>query len=756
MEQTNRTTDGPLAQHNAQFGPKGLMLRYAVSRTELLMARITIACGATVVLALIFGPVWPAVSLATYLLTDLGETAYLRNLRERLEAGASPGRVRMVTTLLSAAYALAICLFAIMPLLQPHALGEVHLIVAEPFFALCVVLGPSLSASLDYRYNPLAAAAKLAIFALLPMVMVVYFFGGQTLDTPDLQLIAAGFLAYYMAQIWFLIFVQKRHLHSRRAMRSQALQRQALEDAYMRLFDQKQEARRLAMIAEHANDGVMLIGCDGIVSWVNEGFVRMTGYSSDELVGACPGDLLNSPQTDPAALRLIEQGRVAGKPFRAELVNRRKDGKDIWIETNQVPLFDDAGRIETYIAVERDVTAAKQHESELEEARHAAEEGARIKEEFLATMSHEFRTPMNGVIGMAQMLQATELSEDQKLYTETILSSSRALLSLINDVLDLSRMNAAGVSLFDVDFDLHSCIRDTALLLRGQANDKGLTLAIEIDPDLPVWVTGDDRRLRQILVNLVGNAIKFTSSGGVTLRVTAEVEADRMTLSVAVEDTGIGIAADKLDFIFERFSQADTAISRSYGGTGLGLSISRGLAQAMGGDITVTSTPGAGSCFTLALGLSLASAPTCDAVREPPALAPSRLQELRGLRLLVAEDNRVNRLLINKFLAEAPVDLKFAINGAEAEALARIHQPQVVLMDMSMPKVNGLQATRAIRNLDIVQPYIAALTANVDDTSRAACLEAGMDCFLSKPLSRNELLTLLLEFAETVRETEGG
>ncbi|MEE2811063.1 MAG: ATP-binding protein [Pseudomonadota bacterium] len=268
---------------------------------------------------------------------------------------------------------------------------------------------------------------------------------------------------------------------------------------------------------------------------------------------------------------------------------------------------------------------------------------------------------------------------------------------------------------------------------------------------MPVWVTGDDRRLRQILVNLVGNAVKFTTSGSVTIRLSAALSGDEIALSIAVEDTGIGIPADKLDCIFERFSQADNAISRKYGGSGLGLSISRGLAQAMGGDIHVTSTPGEGSCFTLTLDLGVGTCPAIlpDDIKDTVSLP--ELTQLDGLRLLVAEDNRVNRLLIRKFLADAPLDLRFAKNGAEAQELTKRFRPQVILMDMSMPEVNGLDATRAIRNFDISQPYIAALTANVDDASRKACIDAGMDTFLSKPLSRQELLNLLVTFANTAR-----
>ncbi|WP_255731597.1 ATP-binding protein [Phaeobacter sp. B1627] len=730
------------------------MLRYAANRGKLFQTRIGISFCAALLLAVILGPVWPTAVFLAYVSIDGAETWFLLDLPKRMDAGISLARARVISAIYATLTSLCICAFAVIPVFGADAFQGGQSLIAELFFAICAILGPALAASLDYRYNALAGIMRLAVFSALPVgLMALTIFSGRA-RTVDVELLLAGLLGYFMAQIWFLILAQRRHRNVRRALRSQALQRQALEDAYMRLFDQKQEARRLAMIAEHANDGVMLIDGEGRIHWVNDGFTRMTGFSFDELVGGNAGEILNSSKTDPAALREIEEGRAAGKAFRTELINRRKDGKDIWIETNQVPVFDEAGRVEIYISVERDVTAAKSHEKQLQEARLAAEEGARTKEEFLATMSHEFRTPMNGVIGMAQMLLATDLSEDQRLYTDTILSSSRALLALINDVLDLSRMTAAGVSLHKVEFDLHACIRDTTLLMSRQAADKGLMLEMVIEEDVPEWVIGDDRRLRQILINLVGNALKFTSNGGVEIRVSATTGVGTLSLSVAVRDSGIGIAEDKLDHIFERFSQADTAISRRYGGTGLGLSISRGLARAMGGDISVASRLGEGSCFTLCIDLE----PVCKAdqrshiPQDHPE--PVELTGLAGLKLLVAEDNRVNRLLISKFLADTPLQLYFATDGAEAEALAHRYRPQVILMDMSMPEVNGLEATQAIRRLDIPQPYIAALTANVDDTSRQACLDAGMDAFLSKPLSRQELLTLLIRFSESVRESE--
>ncbi|WP_254868529.1 PAS domain-containing hybrid sensor histidine kinase/response regulator [Phaeobacter sp. HF9A] len=710
--------------------------------------RIGLACTAVLCVSLVVTLPLALVMLAFYLLSDCGEVWYLRALATRLREGASVRRAQLVTMGFAILNALSVSAFAYAPMLHPHAGAAGHLAMGEPFFALCVLLGPALHAGLDYRWNPGSSLVRFLVFALLALTIGAQIIASPALLDADLILLGIGLLCFVIVLVWFLIFIQKTHQHSRRSKRSQALQRQALEDAYLRLFKQKQEARHLAMIAEHANDGVMLLHPDGTIRWVNEAYARMVGYRREELLGHHPKNLLNDDNTDPDTLRIIEDGRRDGKPFRVEIRAKRKDGTPIWVDANQVPMFDDNGQIEAFISVERDVTAAKDHERQLREARCAAEEGARIKEEFLATMSHEFRTPMNGVIGMAQMLQATNLNEDQKLYTDTILSSSRALLSLINDVLDLSRMNAAGVSLFEVDFDLYACVEDTARLLQAQVDEKGLKLTVDFAPDLPQWVRSDDRRLRQILLNLVGNAVKFTISGGIVIRVLTETVQQSLTLKIEVEDTGIGIPNNKLEHIFERFSQADNAISRRFGGTGLGLSISRGLAQAMGGDISVTSTPGQGSCFTVQLPLELSDEPALAPCAEDSCSSLEDLAGLEGLRLLVAEDNRVNRLLISKFLTDVPIDLRFAANGSEAIDLAKQFSPQVILMDMSMPEVNGLDATRSNRKLDIHQPYIAALTANVDEASHKACLDAGMDTFLSKPLSRGELLTLLLRFSK--------
>ncbi|XHE54634.1 ATP-binding protein [Phaeobacter sp. BS34] len=294
--------------------------------------------------------------------------------------------------------------------------------------------------------------------------------------------------------------------------------------------------------------------------------------------------------------------------------------------------------------------------------------------------------------------------------------------------------------LSEVDFDLPACFQQTLQLFEPQAQEKGITLDLNIAPDVPRIINGDDRRLRQVLLNLVGNAVKFTDTGGVEVAVTTSRVGDRLRLRFSVTDTGIGIAKEKQDQIFERFSQADAAITRRFGGTGLGLTISRLLCEAMGGEIDVTSDPGKGSCFSVHLRMQPATGAN---LAEVAASAQQAGRSLEGMRILVAEDNRINRLLVEKYLQDEPVTLEFAVDGAEALEKTPDFAPDVILMDMSMPVMNGLDATRNIREMDIRQPVIAALTANAFDSDREACLKAGMDDFLSKPINRDDLLAVL-------------
>ena len=522
-----------------------------------------------------------------------------------------------------------------------------------------------------------------------------------------------------------------------------ALQREKsrAEDTAQSLARSQEEMRLLTLVARYARDSVMVTDADRRILWVNDAFTRNTGYPREEVMGRRPDDFLNGPETDLAVVAQILDHVARGEPFRTQLLNLNRAGQETWVDLQVVPVLDAEGRVEVVVALERDVTADRQRERDLAMAKLAAEQGARAKSDFLATMSHEIRTPMNGILGMAEVLADAPLDADGQACVSTIRTSAEALLKIINDVLDLSKLDAGRLSVTPHDFSLRTCVLDVVDLLRPEARARGLTMDVEIPGDLPAVLTGDDGRIRQILVNLVGNAIKFTETGGLAIllrhrAVTVEGE-ERIRTEITVEDSGIGISEDRLDAVFAQFAQADSATTRRYGGTGLGLTISRMLAEAMGGTLTATSMPGVGSRFTLSLPL----APGAARERRRQPRAEPRI-EAGGdpVRVLVAEDNEINRIIIGRFLADQPIHLSFACDGEEAIAHVARDTPELVFMDMSMPVLDGLEATRRIRAAGGPQPRIVALTANAFDSDRQACLAAGMDDFMTKPIRRAALI----------------
>ena len=506
-------------------------------------------------------------------------------------------------------------------------------------------------------------------------------------------------------------------------------------EAIAELEDREAELRQLSLVARHATDSIVLTDPQARVIWTNEAFERMTGYAAQDAIGRYVSDLLNGPATDLDTVREINAHKLRGEPYAAEILNYTKSGHQIWVETNIVPILDDAGEVSMIVGIERDITRSKIHARELAEAKQAAEQADRAKSEFLANMSHEIRTPMNGIVGMADLLAETDLPDEQKQYVDVIRNSSQALLTIINDILDLSRLQSGMPSISEVDFSLHECISSAVDILRPKARQKGLKLDISFADRLPKRVRTDDGRLRQILVNLLGNAVKFTSEGEVRLRADI-VDGDPHHLAIEVEDTGIGISDEQARRIFDRFSQADAATTREFGGTGLGLTISSLLAELMGGGISLRSTPGKGSCFRL----EIRTLPLAGSAHRPAAASSSDHTALHGAAILLAEDNRTNRFLVRKYLSDMEVELIEAENGREAVDLCRSMQFDLVLMDMSMPELDGIAATRQIRALDIAQPPIIALTANAYSSDRQCCLEAGMNDFLSKPINRAQLL----------------
>ncbi len=494
--------------------------------------------------------------------------------------------------------------------------------------------------------------------------------------------------------------------------------------------------------------GIALVR-NGVCQKINRRGAEILGYRSAELIGRH----LSLIYTSVEGGRLFEEAYHAQLArdgiFRGEEDVRRGDGSLGWVRIDAKALdrTDPAGEV---ILAFDDIGPQKRLEERLRAAKDAAEAGAKAKSDFLAAMSHEIRTPLNGVVGMTEAALATPLTPEQRDYLEAVRDSATHLLAVLNDILDFSKIEAGRLTLEHIDFDLRRTLENTARVLSAEAGGKGLSLALSIAPDVPVFLRGDPMRLRQVLFNLAGNAVKFTERGGVRIDVARLpdhlVPPGRVGISVTVSDTGIGIPQDRIEGIFESFTQAGGSISRKYGGTGLGLSISRQIVELMGGEITVRSTLGQGSHFTFT---ALFEAGDPD-LAQPPAEIPQAMPATPPLRLLLVEDNEVNARVALLMLSRLGHAAIHAQNARKALDLLSREDFDAVLMDIEMPDTDGLTAARIIRQggdgpLRVRRPGVPviAMTAHALQEVRRECIEAGMDGFLTKPVSQTELARAL-------------
>jgi PAS domain S-box-containing protein len=510
-----------------------------------------------------------------------------------------------------------------------------------------------------------------------------------------------------------------------------------------RLRDQQFYTRSLI---ESNIDALIATDPAGIITDVNKQMEALTGCTRDELIGAPFKGYFTDPERAEAAIKLVLSEK---KVTDYELTARARDGTKTVVSYNATTFFDRDRTLQGVFAAARDVTESKRVEMELKQAKAAAESASRTKSDFLASMSHEIRTPMNAIMGIADLLAKTALSPEQNKYVQIFRRAGDNLLNLINDILDLSKVEASQLELEQTGFSLNDLLEKVTEIVAPRAHEKGLALVCEVAPNVPADLVGDPTRLRQVLLNLLGNAIKFTESGQVSLRVTSDADAAvPPALRFTISDTGIGIPAEKLGRVFERFTQADSSTTRRFGGSGLGLTISKRIVELMGGRIWVESDVGKGSVFSLVVPFEIQLRATLRAVtpvdmgREPP---------LPPLRILLAEDSPDNCTITLAYLEDTPYRVEIAENGAIACAKFTSGFYDLVLMDRQMPVMDGLTATRTIRAWEQANHRpptpIIALTASALKGDREMCLAAGCTAYLTKPIKQEVLLQAIKEYS---------
>ena len=503
----------------------------------------------------------------------------------------------------------------------------------------------------------------------------------------------------------------------------------------------RENEERYRLLADNSSDLIVLTR-DGEAVYVSPAALRLYGYEPEELIGTRLEDFVH-PDDLPALAAAKAEVRDKGEAIAVYRCRNRK-GEMISVEASWRRSSAAEGKSTESVVVARDITSRVRNEEALRAAKEHADQANRAKSSFLAHMSHEIRTPMNGILGMNHLLMATDLDAQQRDYARTIGDSASSLLRIIDDILDESKLEAGKIEIEHADFDLNKTLDDVVSILQPRAAQKDVRLSMAVNPAACGWFRGDAVRLRQVLLNVAGNAVKFTDRGHVDLDVTVLRElGDHVVLRLEVADTGIGIDAAAQAGLFQKFTQADVSISRRFGGTGLGLAISKQLVELMGGTIGFSSTPGEGSLFCFEIPLERVPAPA-----EKPA-APAAVAPQRALDVLIAEDNKVNQQVAQLIVSKAGHRVDLADDGRQAVAAARAKAYDVVLMDLQMPELDGIAAAKEIRQLPgrAGQVPIIALTSHAMAGMREEVIAAGMDDYVSKPFDAHVLLAKLQHLA---------
>ena len=493
----------------------------------------------------------------------------------------------------------------------------------------------------------------------------------------------------------------------------------------------------------------------GIILWANENFLKIFGYTLEEVVNQHHSLFMPESYEDNTAWQMVWTNLLLGKIQAGEFKRKNKKGEDVWIQGSYTPVVDPEGKVSRVIKMAVDVTerhtlAANlaQKNNELSTVAEKAKAATYAKSVFLANMSHEIRTPLNSIIGITDTLAETPLDHEQASFVEILQKANHQLMMVLNDILDLSKVEAGEVELTTMPFNLKKVIDDLYAVLNFRAKEKGLTFTIDVEKDIPLHYMGDANRLRQILMNLLNNAIKFTFKGHISLQISKNYSDRPGNLYFAVTDSGIGIPKGKYKSIFRPFSQADATTTRKFGGTGLGLAISQKLVTLMKGHIWVESEVNKGSrfCFTATMPETTGKTSAVHSALEKfyrmednkPISADSRL------RILVVDDVDDNRNLIGIYLQKTPHQVFYAQSGLEALQMVEKENFDIIFMDVQMPEMDGYEATRLIRRLESDQSRaparIYACTANAFSEDIAKSIKAGCDQHLSKPIRKDTLL----------------